>query len=143
MYINIKITPKRGKIAMKITIIILTLLLVSMPIFASNSSNCGVAMATIDDIVIKANTALKYSDIDQISDVANAIKEDADKALQATDSCDCDDAYYTAEVIFENANDAYLSDTVEEATGYIKTVQQDVVIAKQHVKACSIQLAKQ
>ena len=127
---------------MKLPILILILILtfVALP---SAANDCSVAMDTIDEIVLKANSALNVSDIDEISEVASNIKLDADKALQAADGCDCDDAYYTAEVILETAHNAYLSDSVEEATGYIKTVQKEVAAAKKHVQTCATLLAKQ
>jgi hypothetical protein len=125
---------------MKLLITMLIAVLFNLPVYANQ---CGEAMATIEDIVVKTNSALDANNIDQMSDVASDIKLDANRALVAADSCDCDDAYYTAETILENANGAYLSDSVDEATDYLNSVKENVADAKKYVKACSVQLAKQ
>jgi len=106
------------------------------------ANDCTVAIASINQIITKANFALSSSDFDQVGDIANELKENAQSILNAADSCDCDSAYYTAEAILENAEAVYLADDMEESIGFINLLKKEASSAMKHAKNCGSLITK-
>ena len=119
---------------LKVTLIVTSIFFAS--ITSVNAKDCSVALASINQIITKANTALSSNDFDQVSDIANDLKNNAQLIINAADSCDCDNAYYTAEVIMENAEAIYLADDMEESVGFINLLKKEANTAKIHAKSC-------
>jgi hypothetical protein len=106
------------------------------------ASDCTAAVTSINQIITKADLALGSNDFDQVSDIANDLKSNAQSILNAADSCDCDDAYYTAEVILENAEAAYLADDMAESVVFINLLKKDANLAMTSAKICGTLVAK-
>jgi len=102
----------------------------------AKANDCTVAVESINQIIIKANFALNSTDFDQVGDIAHDLKSNAQSILNATNNCDCDDAYYTAEAILENAEAVYLADDMEESVDYINLLKKEANSAKAHAKNC-------
>ncbi len=106
------------------------------------ANDCTVAVASINQIINKANVALSSNNFDQVGDIANDLKNNAHSILKAADSCDCDSAYYTAEVILENAEAVYLADDLEESIGFINLLKKEANSAMTQVKICGSLVTK-
>ncbi|KGJ91909.1 hypothetical protein [Colwellia psychrerythraea] len=126
--------------------LIKAILLVTIFIFISVSpvraNDCTLAVESINQLIIKANFALDSNDFDQVSDIASDLKYNAQSILNAADSCDCDDAYYTAEVILENAQSAYLADDLKESVVFIHLLKKGANAAMTHAKSCGTLVTK-
>jgi len=123
----------------------ITLIVTSLVIFFSTptkANDCSVAVASINKIITKANFALNSNDFDQVSDIANDLKNNAQSILNAADSCDCDNAYYTAEVILENAEAVYLADNMEESVDFINLLKKEANSAMKYAKSCGTLVTK-
>jgi len=103
---------------------------------SADAKDCSVALASINQIITKANTALSSNDFDHVSDIANDLKSNAQLIINAADSCDCDNAYYTAEAIMENAEAVYLADDMEESVGFINLLKREANTTMIHAKSC-------
>ncbi len=122
-----------------------TLIVTSCLFFYTNSvkaNDCAFAVTSINQIITKANFALKSDDFDQVSDIAIDLKDDAQSILNAADSCGCDDAYYTAEAILENAEAVYLADDMAESVDFINLLKKEANSAKTHAKNCGTLVTK-
>ncbi len=122
-----------------------TLIIISFIFFYNTpvkANDCTVAIASINKIINKADLALSSNDFDQVGDIANDLKNNAQSILNAADSCDCDSAYYTAEVILENAEAAYLADDMEESVGFINLLKKEANSARTHAKNCGSLVSK-
>ena len=108
----------------------------------ARANDCTVAIESINQIITKANFALSANDFDQVSDIAHDLKKNAQSILNASDSCDCDSAYYTAEAILENAEAVYLADDMEESVGFINLLKKEANSALQHAKNCGSLVTK-
>jgi len=106
------------------------------------ANDCSVAVASINKIITKANFALSSNDFDKVADIANDLKSNAQDILNAADSCDCDNAYYTAEAILENAEAVYLADDMEESVDYINLLKKEANSAITHAKNCGSLVTK-
>ncbi len=106
------------------------------------ANDCTTAVTSISQIITKANLALNSNDFDQVSDIADDLKNDAQSILNAADSCDCDNAYYTAEAILENAEAVYLADDLEESVGFINLLKKEANSAMTHAKSCGTLVTK-
>jgi hypothetical protein len=140
------INPKKGDSIMnksyllRITLIVTTLNLACTSIV--NANDCTVALASIDQIIVKADIALSSNDFEQVGDIANDLKVNAQQIIKAADSCDCDSAYYTAEAILENAEAVYLADDMEESVGFINSLKKEANSAIKYAKTCGSLVAK-
>jgi len=122
-----------------------TLIIISFIFFYNTpvkANDCTVAIASINKIINKADLALSSNDFDQVGDIANDLKNNAQSILNAADNCDCDSAYYTAEVILENAEAAYLADDMEESVGFINLLKKEANSARTHAKNCGSLVSK-
>ncbi len=121
-------------------------LLVTVFIFISvtpvRASDCTVAVESINQLILKANVALDSNNFDQVGDIASDLKYNAQSILNAADSCNCDDAYYTAEVILENAESAYLADDLKESVVFINLLKKGANAAMTHAKSCGTLVTK-
>lgn len=126
--------------------LIKAILLVTSFLFISitpvSANDCTVAVESINQLIIKANVALDSNDFDQVGDIASDLKYNAQSILNAADSCDCDDAYYTAEVILENAESAYLADDLKESIVFINSLKKGANVAMAHAKSCGTLITK-
>jgi len=131
---------------MNISTLIKTTLLVTSLVFISvtpvRANDCTVAVESINQLIIKANVALGSNDFDQVGDIASDLKYNAQSILNAADSCDCDDAYYTAEDILENAESAYLADDLKESVVFINLLKKGANTAMTHAKTCGTLVTK-
>ncbi len=107
-----------------------------------NANDCSVVLASTDKIIVKADTALSSNDFEQVSDIANDLKTNAQLIINAADNCDCDSAYYTAEAILENAEAVYLADDIEESVGYIHLLKEQASATMIHAKSCGLLVTK-
>jgi len=129
----------------KLSLLNVTLIVTSLSfssVVSANAKDCSVALASINQIIVKANSALNTNDFDQIGDIANDLKKNAQSILNAADSCDCDNAYYTAEVILENAEAVYLADDMDESVSFINELKKEAVAAITHAKTCGSLVTK-
>ena len=125
---------------LKITLIVTSSIFLSITPVRAN--DCTVAVASINKIITKANFALSSNDFDQVGDIANDLKNNAQSILNAADSCDCDSAYYTAEAILENAKAVYLADDMEESIDFINLLKKEANSAMKHAKNCGSLVTK-
>ncbi len=123
----------------------ITLIVTSFLFFYTTSvkaNDCAFAVTSINQIITKANFALSSDDFDQVSDIAIDLKNEAQSIINAADSCGCDDAYYTAEAILENAEAVYLADDMEESVDFINLLKIEANSAKTHAKNCGTLVTK-
>jgi hypothetical protein len=107
-----------------------------------SANDCTVALASIDQIIVKADTALGSDDFEQVGDIANELKINAKQIIKAADSCDCDNAYYTAEAILENAEAVYLADDMEESVDFINLLKKEANTAIMYARNCGSLVSK-
>jgi len=116
------------------TLIVTSLSLSS--IVSANAKDCSVALASINQIITKTNSALNSNDFDEVTDIASDLKKNAQAIINAADSCDCDNAYYTAEAILENAEAVYLADDMTESVNFMNELKKEAMRAIIHTKTC-------
>lgn len=112
-----------------------TLFFLAPPVTAKN---CAIALLPVNELIITVNLALASKDVEIISDMASEMKNKARDILNACDTCECDDAYESAESIFENAEGAYLSDTFEEAEEYLTELKANMQLTITYLKKCDL-----
>lgn len=125
---------------LKITLIVTNFIV--FYVAPATANDCTVAVASINKIIVKANTALKSDNFDQVGAIANDLKSNAQSILNAADSCDCDNAYYTAEAILENAKAVYLADDMEESVDFINLLKEEANSAMIYAKKCNSLVTK-
>ena len=125
---------------LKATLIVTSFIFISLTPVRAN--DCTVAVESINQLITKANSALSLNDFDQVGDIASDLKYNAQSIINAADSCDCDDAYYTAEVILENAEAAYLADDLKESVVFINLLKKEAKSAMTHAKSCGTLVTK-
>ena len=123
-------------ILLKIVIISLSFIFISVN--QANAANCSAAMTSINQVILKVDSALLLTDFEQVGEIVDELKTTAQAVLNASDNCECDDGYYTAEDMLEEVNGAYLSDDLYEARGFLVSLKKQAAIAKKHVKSCGL-----
>ncbi len=127
---------------MKISTLLIWLKTIVSCILISSTSvyaaDCSIAMSSINQVIHKADSALDSKNFDKVSDIVDELKVDAQSIINAADSCDCDDAYYSGEEILDHASEAYMSDDISEAQGFILSLKRHANLAKKHAKDCGV-----
>jgi hypothetical protein len=119
-------------------IVIISLSFIFTSVNQANAASCSAAITSINQVLLKVDSALLSTDFDQVGEIVNELKTTAQSVLTASDNCDCDDGYYTAEEMLEEVNGAYLSDDIYEARSFLVSLKKQAFLAKKYVKSCGL-----
>lgn len=114
-------------------------ILITLYLFTSSSAyaeNCNMALNNITTILKTIDKALVSKDFDQMSEITESLKMDAQAIINASDQCACDTAYYSAEKMFEDADGAYLAEDFNEAITFVKALKIHTELVKTQLKVC-------
>lgn len=103
-----------------------------------SAESCTIAFPQINDLIAKVNLALASEKLGIASDMAIDMKDIAKDIRGICDTCMCDDAYESTELILDNADDVYLADTIEEAKEYLIELKANAQLTIAGLKQCDL-----